>query len=93
MSKNLAGDPVTGYGTIEKPFVISDPLILVFRAQDGSIVTRMRPNERDTYEGYGLLLADLVRHVAQMFGVEEADVREWVELELDRPETDSTLMQ
>jgi len=34
---------------------------------------------------YGLLIADLVRHVASAFKVDEREVWEWVGKESDRP--------
>ena len=58
---------------------IESPLIIVFE-NDGEIQTRLYPGER-TYQHYGLLIADVVRHVANAFKVNENDVWEWVDKE------------
>lgn len=62
---------------------IKDPLIIVFE-NDGKIQTRLYPGERG-YQQYGILIADIVRHVANAFNVHENDVWEWVEKERYNP--------
>ena len=62
---------------------IEKPLIIVFE-NDGMIQTHLYPGERG-FEQYGILIADVVRHVANAFKVSENDVWEWVEKERDRP--------
>jgi hypothetical protein len=64
---------------VDKPFILEKPLIVMFK-QDGDIVCHLH-GEDMTYEGYGLLIADLVRHVARAFKVDEDDVWEWVDKE------------
>jgi len=58
---------------------IEKPLVVVFE-NDGSIQTHLYPAERG-YEQYGILIADLVRHVANAFKVSEDEVWEWVDKE------------
>jgi hypothetical protein len=63
-----------------------DPLIIVY-PQDGGLVARLHPRKTDNYQGYALMIADLVRHVALAFRVDEDDVWEWVEKERFQPTT------
>jgi hypothetical protein len=62
---------------------IEKPLILVFE-NDGKVQTHLFPEERG-YREYGILIADLVRHVANAFKVRDNDVWEWVDRERDHP--------
>ena len=73
----------------DEPFVVTKPLILLFE-QDGKLTTHLYPRPTDTYEGYGLMIADIIRHSAAHFRVTPEDVHEWVEKELRRPTTDIT---
>lgn len=63
---------------------IDKPLILVFENDDGQIQTHLYPEER-SYKQYGILIADIARHVARAFKVNENDVWEWVDKERDHP--------
>jgi hypothetical protein len=67
---------------------IESPLIAVFKS-DGKVQTHLYPGELG-YEGYGLLIADLVRHVAKAFTVREEDVWEWVDKERYNPTSPAT---
>jgi hypothetical protein len=62
---------------------VEKPLIVSF-VQDDKIQTHLWPGER-TYKEYGILIADIVRHVANAFKVHENDVWEWVDKERDHP--------
>lgn len=62
---------------------IENPLVIVFE-NDGKIQTHLYPGERN-YKQYGILIADIVRHVANAFKVDENDVWEWVDKERDHP--------
>ena len=62
---------------------IKEPLVIVFE-NDGRIQTHLYPGER-SYQQYGILIADIVRHVANAFHVHENDVWEWVDKERDHP--------
>jgi hypothetical protein len=62
---------------------IESPLIIAFE-QDGKVQTHLHPG-RFTHKEYGILIADLVRHVANAFKVRESDVWEWVDKERDSP--------
>jgi hypothetical protein len=70
----------------EKKFEIRDPLVIMFEGPDGDIVTHIHRGKR-THEDYGLLVCDLVRHVARAFDVEEAAIWRWVDAERARPTT------
>jgi hypothetical protein len=67
---------------------IEKPLIVVFK-NDGKIQTHLFPEEA-SYKEYGILIADIVRHVANAFKVHENDVWEWVDKERDRPTSPAT---
>lgn len=58
---------------------ITNPWVVVFD-QDGSVQTHIHREGR-TYEQYGIVICDLVRHVANAYGVREDQVWEWVEKE------------
>ncbi len=67
--------------------VIKSPLIIVFEAE-GKVITHLHGSETcNTHEGYGLLICDIVRHVAKNFNVSEDDVWEWVDKERHQPTT------
>jgi hypothetical protein len=67
---------------------IQSPLIIAFE-NDGKIQTHLYPGDRG-YKEYAILIADLVRHVANAFKVRENDVWEWVEKERDNPTSPAT---
>jgi hypothetical protein len=72
-------------------FRIENPLVIMFADERGEVVCHLHPSERcPTHETYGLLVADLVRHVARAFGVGEEDVWEWVDKERHHPTTKIT---
>ena len=59
-----------------------------FADKSGDVQCHIYPSERcPTHEEYGLLVADLVRHVARAFNVGEEDVWEWVDKERRHPTT------
>jgi hypothetical protein len=74
----------------KKPIMIERPLVIMFEA-DGGIICHIHPSEKaKSHEHYGLLICDLVRHVARAFKVDEADVWKWVDKERNSPTTDVT---
>lgn len=76
-------------GSPDQPMMIKQPLVSMFE-QDHKIVCHIHPREGDSYKGYGILIADLVRHVANAFKVDEDDVWKWVDKERDNPTTTIT---
>jgi len=58
---------------------IRNPLVIVFK-NDEKIQTHLYPGEL-SYKEYGILIADIVRHVANAFKVGENEVWEWVDKE------------
>jgi hypothetical protein len=58
---------------------IANPWVVVFE-QDGQVQTHLHTEGR-SYEQYGILIADLVRHVANAFNAREEDVWQWVDKE------------
>jgi hypothetical protein len=72
-----------------KPIRIESPLVIMFEDPDGGIVCRIHQSPKtNSHKHYGLLVCDLVRHVARAFEVEEDDVWEWVDKERRHPTTD-----
>jgi hypothetical protein len=73
-----------------KTMRIEQPLVIMFEA-DGQVVCHIHPSKTaSSHEHYGLLICDLVRHVARAFKVDEADVWEWVDKERHSPTTGIT---
>lgn len=70
------------------PMVIAQPLVIMFEGPDEKIICHLYPSKQcKDHRGYGLIIADLVRHVAAAFKVDEDDVWEWVDKERRRPTT------
>ena len=72
---------------MNKPVMIQNPLAIIFEAPDGKVVTRIHVPEGYTYEHYGMIVCDFVRHVARAFNVDEQEVWEWVDKERANPTT------
>jgi hypothetical protein len=73
-----------------KAMKIEKPLVIMFETPDG-VICHLYPSETaNSHRHYGMLVCDLVRHVARAFEVEEQDVWEWVDKERDHPTTDIT---
>lgn len=70
-----------------KKFEINSPYVVMFESEDG-VTCHLYPPKGFTYEHYGLLVCDLVRHVARAFNVSEEDVWRWVDKERYNPTTD-----
>jgi len=70
-----------------KVMMIAKPLVIMFGdgTPDGNIICHLHPPPKWSYREYGLLVADLIRHVAGCFKVSTSDVMEWVEKELGNP--------
>ena len=67
--------------------VVKNPYIIVYEGPNGDSITELYVPE-DWDEGhYGLMICDIVRHVAIAFKVPEAAVWEWVERERKHPTT------
>jgi hypothetical protein len=68
-----------------KTMRIESPLVVMFEA-DGEIVCHIHPSKKaNSHQHFGLLVCDLVRHVACAFKVDEDAVWEWVDKERHRP--------
>ena len=65
---------------------IANPYVIMFDNGHGT-ETRIHPQLGDSYQKYGLLIADLIRHVARCFAVDEREVVEWVNREMSKPTT------
>ena len=75
----------------DRPIVVKSPLVIMFENEDGGVTCHLHPSDRcPSHESYGLLVTDLVRHVARKFSVDEEDVWEWVDKERRHPTTGIT---
>jgi hypothetical protein len=88
-NKQTTDDPILRAHQ-EQRFEIRDPLVVMFRTPDGKVTTHIHPADGITYKHYGLLVCDLVRHVARAFRVDEDAVWSWVKKERHNPTTDIT---
>ena len=68
---------------MSKEMNIDSPLIVVFE-DDGEVQTHISPGNLG-YDEYGVLVASLVRHIAEVFQVHEDRVWEWVDKERYKP--------
>jgi len=76
---------------VKKPMRIENPLVIMFEGAGGEITCHLYPSEKaNSHEAYGLIICDLVRHVARAFKVGEKEVWEWVDKERHNPTTDIT---
>ncbi len=70
----------------DKVMRIEQPLVVMFEAPEGGIVCHIHPSKAaSSHQHYGILICDLVRHVARAFKVDEDAVWEWVDKERGRP--------
>jgi hypothetical protein len=73
----------------DNPFLLENPLVVMYQ-QDGKLVCQIHPAKGIDHKHYGLVICDLVRHVARAFRVDEDDVWKWVDKERRHPTTDVT---
>ena len=66
---------------------IADPLVIMFREPGGNVVTHIHRPPDLGHDSFGLLVCDLVRHIANAYQVGEDAVWEWVDKERGRPTT------
>ena len=65
---------------------LKDPLLIVCKDKAiGKCVTTITRPPDSSYQSYGLLIADCIRHVARAFNVGEDQVIDWVNKELRNP--------
>jgi hypothetical protein len=77
-------------GPGDQPVRVENPLVVMFEGPEKKVVTRIHAPPGYSHKMFGLLVCDLVRHIAGAFKVSEADVWEWVDKERKRPTTDIT---
>lgn len=76
--------------------VVTKPLIIVYKTEEGDAVkVELWPSEDQNigFEGYGLLVADVIRNVAMHFNVPEQSVFDWVKKEMKKPTTKYVIEQ
>ena len=70
--------------------LIENPWIIVHQPGwlNGKMETILGSLEGHHHSHFGLAIADVIRHVAQAYDVDEADVLQWVHEEMDDPTTE-----
>ena len=72
----------------QRTIELSNPWLIVCENEPGpGMKTIITMPQGSTYEQYGMLIADVIRHTARAFNIDEDAVREWVDMEMDRPTT------
>jgi hypothetical protein len=61
--------------------------VMMFKDDHGDIQTMLDSDGNGRFKEYGILIADLIRHVAQWFDVDASRVMYWVKKELINPTT------
>ena len=70
------------------PTRVTKPLVLMFEDDKHNVVCALYPSEHvNCHEAYGLIVCDLVRHIAVKFDVHEDSVWQWVMAERNKPTT------
>jgi hypothetical protein len=65
---------------------VQNPLLIMFEEPStGAVICHIHPAEGHSHEHYGILICDLVRHVANAFDVDESDVWRWIDAERFNP--------
>lgn len=70
-----------------EPTIVEKPLVIIFENAAGQQEIRIHPPFDYQHGHYGLLVCDLVRHIAAMFKVPEDKIWYWVDKERARPTT------
>jgi hypothetical protein len=74
-----------------KEMRIDSPLVIIYEDPSAGVVCRIHQSETaNSHKHYGILICDLVRHVARAFKVKEDDVWEAVDKERRHPTSDMT---
>jgi len=73
-----------------QPMVIKEPYVIMFKGPNGELVTNIHPDKALSHKSYGIMICDLVRHVARAYKVSEDAVWEWVDKERANPTSDIT---
>jgi hypothetical protein len=76
-----------------KSRTVVNPPVIVELDQNGRPQYILHPPQGWGHQHYGLLVCDLVRHVAACFSVPEQMVWNWVEKERDRPTSDVLVLK
>jgi hypothetical protein len=70
--------------TVKKQVV--NPLVIIFKNAEGGFTCAIHPDEDYKPSIYGVIINDLVQHVANAFNVREQDVWQWVDEERFHPD-------
>ena len=67
--------------------IVNQPLAIIYLDDDEKNITEIHPADGYDHRHYGLIICDLVRHVAKAYHVPEKDVWEYVDKERNHPTT------
>ena len=67
-----------------KQFV--NPLVIIFENKEGTFTCAIHPDDKYKPSIYGVIINDLVQHIANAFSVREAEVWKWVDTERFHPD-------
>lgn len=73
-------------GSTSQPMMIENPLVIIF-GHDDKLITHIHPRENDSHRHYGLMVCDLVRHLAKAFKVHEDEMWKMIDMERNNPTT------
>jgi hypothetical protein len=77
---------------MDKPIIVGkNPLVIMWENTEEILCCALHPPEGLNHGHYGLLVCDLVRHIANHFGVPAGKVWYWVDKERAKPTTDISL--
>jgi hypothetical protein len=65
---------------------IVDPLVIIFENKEGTFSCGIHPDDKYKPSIYGVIINDLVQHVANAFNVGEQEVWKWVDEERFHPD-------
>ncbi|MGI9408427.1 MAG: hypothetical protein ACR2OV_00030 [Hyphomicrobiaceae bacterium] len=74
------------------PLAVEEMMVLVHRTSDEKLETMLFDFRDHGPEAYGLIIADIIGHVAKRYGCDPEYVVDWVHKELDNPTTNLTRM-
>ncbi len=64
---------------------IVNSLVIIFKNEEGGLTCAIHPDENYKPSVYGVIVNDLVQHIANCFGVREAEVWKWIDDERFHP--------
>lgn len=70
-----------------KPRIIKQPYVIIYEGEENNVACELHAPKDFTHQHYGLLIADLIRHVANHYKVDEDEILDWIKREIYTPTT------